>query len=189
MTGALQSFDLPLSLYTDDVADIAGRCIERYGEAEWRAVVLTHEIHGHLGIYSMLGAKMGTRAVEIFRERGLRGAISACSSAGGTPPVSCLNDGIQVSTGASMGHGTFAVSTDGPTAPRARFSCLDASLELCLKPDYEQRIRSDIQSAVARYGHAPAYWDCVRRLAIHYWQDWDRAEIFSITDCPCPHAV
>ena len=32
--------------------------IERFGLREWRAVVLTNEVHGHLGIYSSLGVKV-----------------------------------------------------------------------------------------------------------------------------------
>ena len=62
MKGVLKSFLFPQDLYADDVADIVGNCIKRHGEAEWRAVVLTNDIHGHLGIYSTLGAKMGLRA-------------------------------------------------------------------------------------------------------------------------------
>ena len=73
MKGVLKSFLLPADFYADDVRDIVGNCIQRYGEEEWRAVTLTNEIHGHLGIYSTLGAKMGIRARELFRERGAEG--------------------------------------------------------------------------------------------------------------------
>jgi pyrimidine-specific ribonucleoside hydrolase len=177
MRGVLKSLLLPRELYADDVAGIVGNCVKRYGEAEWRAVVLTNEIHGHLGIYSTLGAKMGIRARELFAENG---DISVLSFAGSIPPVSCLNDGLQVSLGSSMGHGLFAVSADGNTSARARFTCGDRTLELSLKPEFEEIIKADIREGVARFGHAPAYWDYVRRLAIRYWAEWDRARIFTV---------
>ena len=121
MKGVLKSFLLPADFYADDVRDIVGNCIQRYGEEEWQAVTLTNEIHGHLGIYSTLGAKMGIRARELFRKRGAEGEMQILSFAGNVPPVSCLNDGLQVSTGASMGHGLFAVSAQNPVPVRAQF--------------------------------------------------------------------
>lgn len=181
MKGVLKSFLLPQEFYADDVADIVGNCIKRHGEAEWRAVVLTNEIHGHLGIYSTLGAKMGVLAREIFRERGLEGEISVLSFAGSVPPVSCLNDGLQVSTGASMGHGLFALSGGADTSVKARFTCGKTSVEISLKPEYEELIKADINRGVALYGHAPEYWEYVRGLALRYWKDWDRKQITVVT--------
>lgn len=179
MKGVLKSFLLPLEWYADDVADIVGNCVKRHGEKEWRAVVLTNEIHGHLGIYSTLGAKMGIRARELFEGMGAAGDLSVLSFAGSVPPVSCLNDGLQVSTGSSMGHGLFAVSAGQATSVRARFTCGSRSVEIRLKPEYEAIIQADIEQGVALYGHSPEYWQYVRRLAIRYWRDWDRSQIFS----------
>ena len=45
----------PTSGYCQDVEEIRHRAIERYGEQEWRAITLTAEMHGHLGIFSVLG--------------------------------------------------------------------------------------------------------------------------------------
>lgn len=179
MKGVLKSLVLPQNLYAEDVAEIASLCLRRYGEKEWRSVVLTNEIHGHLGIYSTLGAKMGVLAVELFEKRGVIGDISVVSFAGSVPPVSCFNDGLQVSTGASMGHGLFAVSSEGKECgARARFTCGGETFELRLKPEYEEVIRADIRRGVDLYGHASPYWEYVRSLALRYWKDWDRAEIF-----------
>lgn len=180
MKGVLKSFLLPTEFYADDVQDIVGNCVQRYGEEEWRAVTLTNEIHGHLGIYSTLGAKMGIRARELFRERGVEGEIKVLSYAGSVPPVSCLNDGLQVSTGASMGHGLFAVSAQNPVSVRAQFTCCCTSFELQLKLEFESLIKADIEKGVAQYGHAPAYWNYVRHLALTYWRDWDRTQLFDV---------
>ena len=185
MKGILKSFLLPQDLYADDVAEIAPDCIRQYGEEEWRSVILTNEIHGHLGIYSTLGAKMGLRARDLFREQGLDEPVSVLSWAGSTPPVSCLNDGLQVSTGASMGHGLFAVAPEGKEpSVKARFTAGPLSLEICLKPEYEELIKADIEKGVALYGHSSRYWEYVRGLALRYWRDMDRTQVFTFVFLP-----
>ena len=178
MVGALESFDIPLECYAADVREIAEETIARFGSREWRLVVLTNEIHGHLGIYSTLGAKMGLRALELFEQKGLTGEISVVSFAGTEPPVSCFGDGLQVSTGATIGHGLFTVSEDPLKRPEALFTCGGKSLSLRLKPEYEAQIREELASAVSIFGHSPAYWQHVRSIAIRYWSAWDRCEIF-----------
>ncbi|MDX9907812.1 MAG: hypothetical protein RBS55_14600, partial [Bacteroidales bacterium] len=50
--------------YTLDVQEIMAETLKEYGEEEWRLVALTSEIHGHLGIYAIIGAKMGLFAKE-----------------------------------------------------------------------------------------------------------------------------
>ena len=55
MVGVLRSFEFPLTQYADDVQRIVGTAIRRFGPEEWKLVLLTNEIHGHLGIYSTLG--------------------------------------------------------------------------------------------------------------------------------------
>ena len=158
--------------------EIAEETIARFGVREWRLAVLTNEIHGHLGIYSTLGAKMGLRALEFFEKEGLTGEVTVVSFAGTEPPVSCFGDGLQVSTGATVGHGLFTVSEEPLKRPEALFTCCGKTLSLRLKPEYEAMIREDIASAVSRFGHSPAYWQHVRSLAIFYWSTWDRREIF-----------
>lgn len=206
MAAILSSFELPLPLFHEDVRAIAASAIERHGSEEWRLAVLAGELHGHLGIYSTLGVKMGLRAREILAGKGLHGEISVLSFAGSAPPVSCLNDGLQVSTGATVGHGLIAVSdeplkrvealfrclgshpqdTQQPTAPRQSSSSLspqqpvvETGLRLALRPEYEECIRGDIADAVSCFGHSPAYWDHIRALALRYWADWDRRTIFA----------
>lgn len=168
---------------SDDVQAIAGTCIARYGEREWRLAVLTAEVHGHLGIYATLGAKMGLRAVEEMEAAGADvHRLSVLSYAGGVPPVSCLNDGLQIGSGATLGHGQIAVAaTDKPRA-EARFSCGEIAFSLRLKPEFERQIRNDIRDAENRFGHRPEYWQQIRSLALRYWQDWDRKEIFEKID-------
>jgi formylmethanofuran dehydrogenase subunit E len=51
------------------------------------------QFHEHLGIYSILGAKMGFRAREYFNV-GID-ELKIKSFVGSRPPVSCLNDGLE----------------------------------------------------------------------------------------------
>ena len=38
----------------------------------------------------------------------------------------------------------------------------------------------ELQAAVARYGSTKGYWDKVRELAIGYWLEWNRKDIFEV---------
>lgn len=181
----LTSFLLPESLYADDVIAILRVTQERFGTREWRLVVLANEIHGHLGIYSTLGVKMGLHAMEILEEEGYSEEPTIVSYAGSTPPISCMNDGLQVSTGSTLGHGLISISQGSERIPAALFSCGDdkrrISFRVELKETYREQIEEDIKKGVTLYGHTKPYWEYVRGLALKYWSSWDRKEIFQIS--------
>lgn len=180
--GILTSFLLPEDFYAEDVKKIASQTIENYGIEEWKLVVMTNEIHGHLGIYSTIGAKMGLYARECFAEKGGKGEISVVTFAGTVPPISCTNDGLQISTGATVGHGLITVSDEEQKRVEAIFTCKEQSLRLKIKSEYIKQIKSDIQHGIAMYGHTPSYWQYVRELSIKYWSGWNRKEIFDVID-------
>ena len=144
-------------------------------DEEQRLVKLTNEIHGHIGIYSIIGTKMGLYARELLGER-----PSVLSFAGKTPPLSCLNDGIQIGSGATLGRGLIAVSPEGEPCAMARFTSGNKSFTLRLKDEYASRIRADIDQAVALYGNTPEYWEQVESLALRYSDQWDRRDIFEL---------
>lgn len=172
----LKSFPSEALMMRDDVADRVKEIIARHGMEEWKACLLTNELHRHLGIYSLVGAKMGIRAREILEAP--FDSLSVETSAGLNPPLSCLNDGLQVSTGASLGRGTIRVLQD-KKKPSARFTRGDMTLELTLKPAYIDRIKSDIKAAIARFGGVgPDYFAHIRKLSIVYWKDFDREDLF-----------
>ena len=52
--------------YRQDVRPFVKPIIARHGLEEFKATLLTNELHRHLGTYSILGAKMGLRAREIL---------------------------------------------------------------------------------------------------------------------------
>ncbi len=150
--------------------------IARHGLEEWAAALLTNELHRHLGIYSLLGVKMGIRAREML------GAslddLRVESYAGPAPPVSCLTDGLQVATGATLGRGTIRVIGTDPV-PVAVFIRGGRRLRLSLKSTVRDQVQGDIRSAVERFRSlGPEYFDEIRRLSILYWMELDRHEIF-----------
>ena len=173
---------------------MAERTIARWGKEEWRAVILTNEIHGHIGIYSTIGAKMSIYALEfISRCCNKMENLKILSFAGSRPPVSCFNDGLQISTGATLGHGAIEIAkscaeskehADARVEAIFRFRAIcgteakEMQLRVWLKEELMQQIAGDIANAVKQYGHTPDYWLQVRRLALDYWQQWNRAEIF-----------
>jgi pyrimidine-specific ribonucleoside hydrolase len=100
------------------------------------------------------------------------------SHAGLRPPMSCLTDGLQVATGATLGRGTIRVAENDP-APKAIFAKGDARLQLALKDEVWSQIRSDVAVAVKEFGNlTPEYFEEIRRLSIRYWLALDRREIF-----------
>lgn len=179
---------------------MAERTIARWGKEEWRAVILTNEIHGHIGIYSTIGAKMGIYALELLsRLCNKAEELKVLSFAGSRPPVSCFNDGLQISTGATLGHGAIEIAkscaeskehADARVEAIFRFRAIcgteakEMQLRVWLKEELRQQIAGDIANAVKQYGHTPDYWLQVRRLALDYWQQWNRAEIFE-TEAQC----
>ncbi len=168
------------TLYAADVAQVVKDVIAHHGHSEWRAGVLTNELHGHLGIYAIIGVKMGLRAREYFNI-GVDDIVIA-SYAGSKPPISCMNDGLQVSTGGTIGHGLISVATGGPIRPEASFTFKNKTIRLKLKQQYATQIRDDVNEGIRLYGDlTEAYWLHIRELAIKYWQVFDRHQIFEFT--------
>ena len=174
-------FGFPTSkeIYASDVAPIIDTAISRHGMSEWRAAVLTNELHGHLGIYATIGVKMGIRAREYFNI-GVDD-ITVTSLAGSTPPISCMNDGLQVATGGTLGHGLITVAPTEHPHPEAEFSFKGKTIRLKLKSRYAERIARDVRKGVEMYGGSTEqYWQYIRSLALQYWKEFDRHEIFDL---------
>jgi len=172
-------FPFHQELFCDDVRPYIRQIIDNYGMAEWRAGVLTNEIHGHLGIYAIIGMKMGIRALEELDAEADH--VHVISFAGTQPPVSCMNDGLQVSTGATLGHGLISISNDEDIRPEAIFSYNGTEVRLRLKTEYWDTIRNDVKTSAGRYGAlTDPYWQEIRAHAIHYWGKWNRDEIFEL---------
>lgn len=167
------------ALFASDIRPHIMEIIERHGESEWRAGVLANELHGHLGIYAIIGVKMGIRAREYFN-LGLDD-MAVLSFAGQKPPLSCLNDGLQASTGGTLGHGLITVSDEPQSKPEAIFSVKNQNIKISMKNDTAKIIEAEILKAIESYGNlTEPYWDYVRKQAIRFWLELDRHKIFVI---------
>lgn len=163
--------------YTSDVIRIKEQAIERYGEEEWRLNVLTSELHGHLGIYAIVGSKMGLYSREILGAG--HDEMSIVSLAGSRPPVSCLNDGLQVSTGATLGHGLISIKPTEKPEPSAEFTYNGKTVHISLKKNIMEEIDVAVKETVKSSGGlTDEYWMRIRQLALEYWLKLDRNEIF-----------
>lgn len=164
-------------LFQEDLRPLVPTIILSHGLEEWQTTVLTNELHRHLGIYSILGAKMGIRARELLSAS--LDELAVESAAGLTPPMSCLNDGLQVATGASLGRGTIRVPPTNSPVAEAVFTKGTRKLRLRVKDEIRERIRTDIQRAIQQHGNlTPEYFKEVRRLSLRYWVEMNRGEIF-----------
>jgi len=166
------------SYYFPDLQEYIPTIIERHGREEFEAGVLTNELHRHFGVYATIGVKMGIRAREYFHI-GVD-EMNILSYAGNITPVSCMNDGLQVSTGATAGHGLLKVVND-EGIPEASFTYMERTIKLKLKDDISSEIRNELKEIYFIYGlDSNIYWELVRQKAILYWKNLDRHEIFEI---------
>ena len=174
-------FPAQREMFNYDVRPIVDSAIARYGYDEWKANVMTDEFHGHLGVFSIVGAKMGIRARELFGVG--PDELKVVTYAGNRPPYSCLNDGIQVSTGATLGMGTIRLASDSITWPSAVFTHKGRSVRISLKKEYLDRVDADINEGIVKFGLMDdGYWKLVRRNALKYWLEWDRDVIFEVEE-------
>jgi pyrimidine-specific ribonucleoside hydrolase len=174
-------FPVDRAIYTYDVRQILDSAIARHGSEEWKANVMTDEFHGHLGVFSIVGAKMGIKARELFGVG--PDMLKVVTYAGTKPPYSCLNDGIQVSTGATLGMGTISLAADSITRPSAVFTYKGRSIRISLKKEYFDKVDADINEGILKYGLLDdGYWKLIRSNALKYWVEWDRNKIFEIAE-------
>lgn len=173
--------ELPLdpSFYFDDISLYVNEIIDKYGHDEWTAGVFSSEMHRHLGVFEIIGVKMGIRAIEYF-SAGVD-EFKVLTFAGSNPPLSCMNDGLLVSTGATPGHGLLTVSDDPAKKPGAQFTYKNRKLRITLKPELAEKITAEMKEINFIYGlDSDIYWELVRKNTIKYWKDLDRHEIFVI---------
>jgi hypothetical protein len=140
----LNSYPTQPLLFQEDLHPLVPKIIALYGLEEWQTTVLTNEQHRHLGIYSILGAKMGMQARELLTASLDELVVESLASL--APPVSCLNDGLEVATGASLGGGTISEPSTASPSAEAGFVKGNQKLRVRLKRPYakDPYIVSDI---------------------------------------------
>jgi pyrimidine-specific ribonucleoside hydrolase len=174
-------FPVQREMFNYDVRPIIDSAIARYGIDEWKANVMTDEFHGHLGVFSIVGAKMGIKARELFGVG--PDMLEVTTQSGIKPPYSCLTDGIQVSTGATLGMGTIHLASGTEVQPKAVFTYKGRSIQISLKKEYLLKVDADINEGFLKFGLMDdGYWKLIRRNALKYWIEWDRDKIFDVVE-------
>ena len=172
--------DLPLNapFYQAPASDLVKAGIpEKYGHEEWAAVVLTNEFHQHVGIYTILGAKMGVRARELLEA--LPRSVKVSTETGIAPPHSCLVDGLQVALGSTLAQNLIHVPESKTPRTAAVFEYQGKRIRLCLRPEVQQTIADIISNAIAHHGNlTPGYFEEIEAASYRIWAEFDRAVIF-----------
>jgi len=153
--------------------------IEKYGQEEWAAVVMAHELHQHAGIYTVLGAKMGVHARELL-DAPTR-AVHVTTETGLDPPLSCVVDGIQASLGSTLAQSLIDVPEVSQPQVAATFEYERRKVRLSLRPKYRDKVRTIIKTAIEKYGNlTPAYFHEIESSSFDVWAEFDRHEIFAV---------
>lgn len=172
----LKEYPTQPELFKDHVKPYVKKIIERHGVEEWKAVLLTNELHRHLGMWSIIGAKMGIKAREELHAP--FDQVDVISFCGFKPPFSCTNDGIQASTGASLGRATITNTHLG--LPQAIFIHKGKRLLLSVRPEIKRKIGKVIKELSGKYGfQSPEYFQELDKVSVKYWYEWDRNKLFN----------
>jgi len=94
--------------------------------------------HGHLGPFLIIGMRMGLVALKRLDAKG-HFDMRAIVETGLKTPLSCIVDGVQMSTGCTLGKGNIKVIDK--KKPKATFIKDDMILEIELKEDIFKFVR------------------------------------------------
>ena len=91
--------------------------------------------HGHVGVYVTVGLRMGAIGRRRFGHyKGLRATVRSAPE----PPMRCVLDGIQFSSGCTMGKGNIALEPG--SEPEVAFEKDGHRLRIALRPGWRERI-------------------------------------------------
>lgn len=175
-----KQFPTDPSVFTPPVAQLLENgIIERYGLEEFAAIVLTNELHQHIGIYTVLGAKMGIHAREVLRAP--TRSIHVVMETTKKQPFACTLDGVQMAIGSTYGQNLIEVGENDQPAVAGTFTWEGRQVRLALQPEFQEKLRAIIMAAREAHGDLTiAYFDEIEQHCYKIWSDWDRARIFDI---------
>ena len=178
----LKRFPVEPDFYCAEAAELFSKgIVEKHGQEEWAAVVMTHELHQHVGIYTVLGAKMGVRAREVLNAP--TRAVHVTAETGPEPPISCAIDGIQASLGSTLAQKLIDVPKVTEPRVAATFEYKGRRIRLSLQPEYQRKVTGMIKAAIEEHGNlTPAYFHEIEDRCFNVWADFDRHKIFSMDE-------
>ncbi|MFA6622181.1 MAG: formylmethanofuran dehydrogenase subunit E family protein [Candidatus Caldatribacteriota bacterium] len=122
------------------------------------------KLHGHAGPYLNLGIKMGLLALKNLKAKGYFD-LSVEAELEYRRPMSCFVDGLQISTGCTMGKGNIKVKNQTGNI-NALFKTEDKNLRVFLKPeivkslDFEKESCEDLSQKVLDIPNAELFDYC-----------------------------
>jgi len=116
-----------------------GKDQERRGEELPEPLRRAKAFHGHLGPNVTMGLRMGRIIVDRFGSEPFSFTIT--SFTGRTPPVSCLIDGLQLSTPCTVGNGHLQIVEEGVLRVVARKE--GREIDIRVRPEIVERIKTE----------------------------------------------
>ncbi len=98
-------------------------------------IARAEEFHGHAGPFLLLGIRLGLIAVEKLGADGRMKKLTAEVHCPLRTPYSCMLDGIQVSTGCTLGKRNLREVEDKKIW--VKFSTVDRELKISLNPNFD----------------------------------------------------
>jgi formylmethanofuran dehydrogenase subunit E len=100
------------------------------------------KFHGHVGPYAIIGYRMGLIANEKLGDGPFEKNTIVWTDT--KPPLSCLVDGIQISSGCTLGKGSIQIQRDVKVL-KAEFSNKKGEkFQIILKPEIKKEIDSNV---------------------------------------------
>lgn len=120
--------------------------------------------HGHLGVYVTLGLRMGAIGKRRFgHHKGLAATVRSRPE----PPMLCVVDGIQFSSGCTMGKGNIRVEAGDD--PEVVFAKEGRTLRVALRAGWRERIDREMAKELER------------EQSLYYYRA-PEAELFAVTE-------
>ena len=174
----LKALPTEAEAYREPTAALVRKGIpEKYGQEEWAAVVLAHELHQHVGIMTVVGAKMAVRARELLKAPPR--SVHVVTGTGPNPPYACAIDGIQAGLSSTYGQQLIQAPPVDQPSVTATFSYEGRTLKLTLRPEYHKQVQACIQTAIKDHGNLTYdYFEAVEVFSYTVWAEFDRKAIF-----------
>lgn len=174
---------LPKGALNDTLQVRRDAMIAKNGESEWLAQILLNEMHQHLGAFSIIGVKMSLRGAELLNAP--QHSMRVVSHAPVEQPMACLDDGLIVGAGSTPGRLLFSKASGDATSIGATFEYGGRRVRLDLKPEFRAKIRGRIAELLQKHTlEDDGYWQGVAEMGLDIWENWHRAEIFTVSSLP-----
>ncbi len=178
---AFRSFPVDPALYSEPIAALINDgIVEEHGVEEFAAIVLSHEVRQDIGIYTIIGAKMGILAREMFDAPSGTVEVEVHTIEG--TRFAWAKDGLQAALGSTYGQNLITLKPAESPVLEVAFMYGGERTTIKLKPAYRELLIHIVDDAVAAHGFmTEAYFAAIRDASYKIWADWNRMSIFEVS--------